>query len=224
MNRKFLLALSVALHAYVGGRLIPSLGLWPWAIVLVAVMLVLTFSMLHLGVFFYRRRHRYSDQVSWASMTAMGLFSSLLVFTLLRDALSLILAAVALAWPATAMQNFAAGSALAVPLATLLVTAIGMWNARRTAAVVNVEIPIAGLPAALHGFTIAQISDVHVGATIKGPYVDSIVDAVNRLDADMVAVTGDLVDGPVADLARHVSPLARLASRHGTFFVTGNHE
>ena len=40
----------------------------------------------------------------------------------------------------------------------------------------------------------------------------------------MVAVTGDLVDGSVAELAGHVAPLAALRSRHGTFFVTGNHE
>ena len=91
-------------------------------------------------------------------------------------------------------------------------------------AVVRVDVPIAGLPDALHGFTIAQVSDIHVGPTIKGPYVDSIVEAVNRLNADLVAVTGDLVDGSVGELAHHVSALARLSSRHGTFFVTGNHE
>ena len=84
--------------------------------------------------------------------------------------------------------------------------------------------PIAGLPAALDGFTIAQISDVHVGPTIKRPYVEAIVDAVNRLDVDLVAITGDLVDGSVRDLAAHVAPLAGLRSRDGIFFVTGNHE
>jgi uncharacterized protein len=89
---------------------------------------------------------------------------------------------------------------------------------------VRVDVPIAGLPADLQGFSIAQISDVHVGPTIKGRYVRGIVEAVNGLRADMVAVTGDLVDGSVRDLAEHVAPLADLASRHGTFFVTGNHE
>jgi predicted MPP superfamily phosphohydrolase len=89
---------------------------------------------------------------------------------------------------------------------------------------VRVDVPIAGLPGDLHGFTIAQITDIHVGPTIKRPYVQAIVDAVNRLNADMVAVTGDLVDGSVAELADHVAPIAQLSSRHGTFFVTGNHE
>jgi predicted MPP superfamily phosphohydrolase len=90
--------------------------------------------------------------------------------------------------------------------------------------VVSVQVPIAGLPQALQGFTIAQISDIHVGPTIKAPYLQAIVDKVNQLEADMVAVTGDLVDGSVRDLAPHVAPLAGLRSRHGTFFVTGNHE
>jgi predicted MPP superfamily phosphohydrolase len=76
----------------------------------------------------------------------------------------------------------------------------------------------------LHGFTIAQISDIHVGPTIKRNYLDAIVDAVNELDADMIAMTGDLVDGSVAHLAQHTAPLSRLSSRHGAYFVTGNHE
>jgi len=87
-----------------------------------------------------------------------------------------------------------------------------------------VEVPIQSLPEALSGFTIVQISDVHVGPTIKRPFLNAIVETVNSLEADLVAVTGDLVDGSVADLARHVAPIAHLSSRHGTFFVTGNHE
>jgi predicted MPP superfamily phosphohydrolase len=88
----------------------------------------------------------------------------------------------------------------------------------------RVDVPIADLPAGLHGFTIAQLSDMHVGPTIRRPYVERIVAAVNALDADMVAITGDLVDGSVRDLADDVAPLAGLRSREGSFFVTGNHE
>jgi predicted MPP superfamily phosphohydrolase len=105
-----------------------------------------------------------------------------------------------------------------------LVTALGFFLARRTAPVVTVEIPVAGLAPALEGFTIAQISDLHVGPTIRREYVERVVERVNRIGADMVAITGDIVDGSVAELASHTEPLGGLTSRHGTYVVTGNHE
>jgi predicted MPP superfamily phosphohydrolase len=88
----------------------------------------------------------------------------------------------------------------------------------------HVDIPIRDLPEALHGFTIAQISDIHVGPTIKRGFVERIVKRVNKLGSDMVAITGDVVDGPVRKLSEHTAPLADLESRHGTYVVTGNHE
>jgi hypothetical protein len=106
----------------------------------------------------------------------------------------------------------------------VLISARGMFNARRLAPVKEIEIALPGLPQALHGFTIAQICDIHVGPTIKRGYLQSIVNAVNRLNADMIAVTGDIVDGSVRHLSAHTTPLAQLSARHGAFFVTGNHE
>jgi predicted MPP superfamily phosphohydrolase len=105
-----------------------------------------------------------------------------------------------------------------------LLTGYGVVQARGRQKVKRVEIPIKGLPPALDGFKIAQISDVHVGPTIKGDFVDMIVEGVNALEPDMVALTGDLVDGSVAELGEHVARFTNLQSRHGTFFCTGNHE
>lgn len=220
MNRLSLFVFLALLHAYIGWRLIPPLAEWPWPAPILAVALLLSFGLLITALQFRRRVHRFSDELAWVSMTAMGFFSSLFVLTLLRDILLMLTGIIS----STFAAQLSTGSALLVPVAALAITALGMWNARRTAAVVRVDVPIADLPDALHGFSIAQVSDIHVGPTIKGPYVAEIVEAVNRLDADMVAVTGDLVDGTVKDLARHVSPLANLTSRHGTYFVTGNHE
>ena len=76
----------------------------------------------------------------------------------------------------------------------------------------------------MHGFSIAQITDVHVGPTIKRGFVERIVERVNDLNADLIAVTGDLVDGSVQQLSAHTAPLAKLSARHGAYFVTGNHE
>jgi predicted MPP superfamily phosphohydrolase len=89
---------------------------------------------------------------------------------------------------------------------------------------VRVDVPIADLPAAFAGFSIAQISDLHVGPTIKRRFVEHIVARVNALGADVIAVTGDLVDGTVEALAAHTAPLSALAAPLGVYFVTGNHE
>lgn len=102
--------------------------------------------------------------------------------------------------------------------------AAGLRAATRVPAVTEVEVPIAGLSPALEGFRIAQISDVHIGPTIKGPWLQAVVEVVNGLQPDMVAVTGDLVDGDADALADDVAPLASLAARHGSFYCTGNHE
>src|SRR5688572_5537666 len=167
------------------------------------------------------RRQPLRDRLMWAGMLAMGSFSSLLVLTFFRDFALLASAAVDAVSVEIALRG---QGALAVPILAALATIAGFINARRRAAIRRVDIPIAGLPAALHGFSIAQISDLHVGPTIKRDYLERVVDAVNGLDADVIAVTGDLVDGSVNDLAPHTEPLSRLAARHGAYFVTGNHE
>ncbi len=212
-----LLLVSLLLHACVGVRIAPDLPEGPWAWLFAG--LVLASALLMPMGLLARRVHTqpWSDRLAWAGSLAMGWFSSLFVLTVLRDA-------VLLAARIVSPNPLAGPSAIAVPLLALAVTAWGFVNARRTAAVVAVDVPIADLPAALHGFTIVQISDIHVGPTIKRPYLHRIVEAVNALRPDMVAVTGDLVDGSVRELGVHVAPLAGLASRHGTFFVTGNHE
>ena len=188
------------LHAYIGWRLLPDMpfGAFPVA----ATMLWLVASALAIPLRLYARRTKHqplADRLTWASLLAIGSFSSLFVLTLVRD--------VALAVGAASLEGFRDYSAVAVPVLAALATVAGFVNARRRARVKRVDVPITNLPAPLHGFSIAQISDIHVGATIKREYVDGIVDAVNGLDADMIAVTGDLVDGSVRQLARHTAPL-----------------
>ena len=218
-----LMFILLLLHAYVGWRLIPALGAAPWLQWLLAGVLMASWLLMPMALLARRiRRQPLSDRLAWSGLLLMGLFSSLFVLTLLRDVIALPLWAASSWWALPAWLTPA--SAAAVPVLALLFTLWGLWNARRTAQVVRVDVPIAQLPPALHGFSIAQISDVHVGPTIKRGYLQAIVERVNALQADMVAVTGDLVDGSVQSLAAHVAPLAHLSSRHGTFFVTGNHE
>jgi len=100
----------------------------------------------------------------------------------------------------------------------------GVRAARRSPDVVEVDVPIDGLPAELDGYRIAQVSDLHVGPTIGAEFAQSVVDSVNALQPDMVALTGDFVDGSVEHLSDGVAPLAALKAQDGVFFVTGNHE
>ena len=210
------------LHAYVGWRLLTDLPMGSFAFGATASWLAASLIATPLWpVGRTIRRQPLKDRLTTASMLAIGAFSSLFVLTLVRDIALLVTMATgaAAAEPAVRTQG-----ALAVPLLAALATLVGFVNARRRARVRRIDVPIAGLPAALHGFTIVQISDLHIGATIKGDYLRRIVDAVNGLGADMIAVTGDLVDGTVRDLGRHTEPLSQLTARHGAFFVTGNHE
>ena len=222
-----LIALVVLVHVYIGWRLIADLPFGTGAALAMIFLLVLSASAMPFGEFARRNKHSpMSDRLAGAGFLAMGFFSSLFVLTLLRE-LILLAASAASLWLSgqeALLHQLHAGSAAAVPVVALFLTFVGFINARRRAVVRNVDVPIAGLPARLHGFSIVQISDVHVGTTIKNGYVTRIVDAVNALDADMIAITGDLVDGSVQRLSSHTQPLGKLAARHGTFFVTGNHE
>ncbi|MGX4640183.1 metallophosphoesterase [Massilia sp. SYSU DXS3249] len=215
------LALHVLLHVYLGVRLLPDIGMGrPVLLALTVVLLLSTLLLVPVGLMSSSlRRRRWSEQLGWMGLLAMGLFSSLFVLTFLRDIVLL------LAWiGGLGSADVTGWSAVAVPLLALVVSFVGFVNARRVARVVKVDVPIAGLPEALHGYSIAQISDIHVGPTIKRAYLNAIVNRVNALQADAIAVTGDLVDGSVQRLALHTEPLARLSAPDGAFFVTGNHE
>jgi predicted MPP superfamily phosphohydrolase len=76
----------------------------------------------------------------------------------------------------------------------------------------------------LDGITIVQLSDMHVGPIIGRTFVERIVAQANAIEPDLIAITGDLVDGSVEQLRERVAPLAQLRARFGVFFVTGNHE
>jgi len=223
MRPYFLVLLSLLLHAYIGVRVGSALSS-PAALALALGLAVLA-ALVPAGLM-ARRLARYpaSFRLEAVGVTALGLFSSLFVLTLLRDAVLLAAWVVAFALSGLDTGALARISAAAVPLLAVALTVLGFANARRTARVKAVDVAIVGLPTALEGFTIAQISDLHVGPTIRAGDVAAIVEAVNALGADVIAVTGDLVDGSVAELRDHVAPLAGLRAPHGSFFVTGNHE
>lgn len=217
--RRFVLTVMPVLgglHAYIGWRLLSGLPIGAPGIAVGALLLCLSTLLVPLGLLarFFAIPETLADRLSWAGSLAMGLFSSVLVLTLLRDVLLLVAGTPALT----------TATAIGVLVAATLMSLIGFINARRVARIVQVDIPLADLPAPLHGFTIVQLSDIHVGPTIKRDYVAAIVRHANHLGADVIAITGDVVDGNVAQLAPHTAPLADLRAPHGVFLVTGNHE
>jgi predicted MPP superfamily phosphohydrolase len=213
VRRRFLSPawLVFCLPLYVGLRLLPGLATRPWSLGIGIAVLIGACVLIPL-----RRR----DRSAWAGPVALGFFSTLFVMTVLRD---VVLLCARVLFGAAAYAALVGPTAIDVLIVTALFTLAGFVVARRPR-LVSVDIPIARLPVPLHGFSIAQISDLHVGPTIRRGFVERLVARVNDLEADLIAVTGDLVDGSVEQLASHTAPLSKLSARHGAFFVTGNHE
>lgn len=214
--------LIFSLPGYIGWRLLPALSLGPLGVcagiaVLLTCCLIIPLSVRNHSI----RNPRLAGILAWGGLLSMGFFSSLFVLTLLRD---VVLLSAHVFLSAQRAASLVAPSAKWTIALTMIVTLAGLVIARRRPSIVDVDIPVRDLPQALHGFLIAQISDVHVGPTIRRGFVERVVAIVNGLQADLIAVTGDLVDGSVQQLSSHTAPLAGLTARHGVYFVTGNHE
>lgn len=171
-----------------------------------------------------REKHSSTDDlVHYVGFLCMGWLSFTLVSTILRDIVWGI-AHVTTPDALPTIERYGGVGILAVATSSLI---LGLLNAIRGPRLAEVEVKIEGLPAALDGLKIAQISDLHVGPTIRHRYVTRVAQLVRDASPDLVALTGDIVDGPVARLAPHVEPLATLAQgplAGRIFFITGNHE
>jgi predicted MPP superfamily phosphohydrolase len=118
----------------------------------------------------------------------------------------------------------ARGTAIFAGLTAASITGYGVKTATGAPQIDRARIPIAKLPRAMDGTRLAVVSDIHIGPLTGVNHARRIVQVINSVDADLVCVVGDLVDGSVAELGRFAAPLADIESRHGAFFVTGNHE
>ena len=229
------LTLIGLVYGYVGWRLISPLEL-DSALRLSAGLAVLCFGLLPPISFLFRRTlqgKRWHDQFCWFTYVSMGFFVLTFLLLLSRDlvwlawdAAILVVRLTSESQEATAEIDVlqASSSNPGVLVVAILMFAHGFYQARRRPRIAEMDIPLPNLPEALVGFRIAQISDIHVGPTIKASFVRKIVETVQSTEPDLIAFTGDLADGSVARLASHVQPLAGLRATHGSYFVTGNHE
>jgi uncharacterized protein len=226
-------AIVGGMHFYLWARLVrdPQLA-EPWRRILTVALAAAALSV-PAGLLAWRLAPSHLVRVASAAVlvwlgAAFLLFVALLATDLVR------LAAGAAAW---ALGNAPAGPpdperrvflARAVAgtavLATGGATTLGFRGAISDPAIHDVPVRLERLPPALSGLTIAQITDLHVGATVVERHVRRVVELTNGMRPDLVAITGDLVDGDVAQLRAATSHLAGLQARYGVFFVTGNHE
>ncbi len=226
----FLVALLVmgASHRYVWARLVRDAALpAPWNRV-ATVAIVVLFVLLMSGFVAARALPRVvSGPLLWVTYSWLGLLFFLVLSLALSDAVKLVTLRLkgsgVLEDPERrkAISRLFAGAAA---FAGLGAGAVGIASVASPVAVKRVKVVLDRLGKPSSGMRIVQLTDVHVGPTIGKSYIDQVVARVNELDADVVVITGDLVDGSVAELAKHVAPLGTMRSRHGIYFVTGNHE
>jgi predicted MPP superfamily phosphohydrolase len=215
-------ALLVSIGSYIGLRLASSPLDWA-GIVMIGILLLL-FPLVH-----WKSRLEGAKEPSSlrtllqvAGFLSMGLMSWLLVVAVARDILLLVL------WLLKGAETVSAFSAqtkgFPALLAAFLLTVLGAFRALRGLRVKNVLVKIPGLPESLRGLRIAQISDLHIGPTIRRAYVQGVVNRISTLAPDLTVLTGDIVDGHVGELEAHAAPLALLEPRGRVFFSPGNHD
>jgi predicted MPP superfamily phosphohydrolase len=233
------LCLLAAIHYYLWARLIRDPQLPPRWRPIASTLLFLLAASMPVALVLGRAHPGIRRLLSWPAFLWMGIMFLLLVTLLSTDLARLLWRlgrrairalsdadAAPTAGPQLSLRrtflarSVAAGASLAV--AGLTLSAIR--SARGPIGVRKVRVRLDRLPAAQDGFTIAQITDVHVGATIGRSFIEEIVRQTNELSPDLIAITGDLVDGTVEQLGHLVEPLRNLRARHGVFFVSGNHE
>lgn len=123
----------------------------------------------------------------------------------------------------TRREFLGVAAAVTPPLFTLSLTTLGLAQLNQFR-IRHFELPLHGLPRQLDGLTIAQVSDIHIGRFTSGRVLRKIVDATNSLRADLVLLTGDLIDDALADLSEGIALVRKLEARFGLCMIEGNHD
>jgi uncharacterized protein len=163
--------------------------------------------------------------IAYLQLVSGGLFAALgmgLLWALLRDGLWVLLRlARARAW---GRKLWTPGVTAAVMCALLALNAWGLRQGTQVPQVVEREITLPQLPAALDGLRIAVLADIHATPVNNAAYVGALVARTNAAQPDMVVLPGDMVDGDAATQAANIAPLAQLQAPLGVWSAPGNHE
>ena len=216
------LALVAGVHYYVARRLVldPALA-EPLRSLALGAIALLGASLVLLPLAERGLRPALARWLAWPPLVWMGVLFFTLNLLLLSDAVLWLMGA------ATSPEQTLAGlrlRAFAVVGLTALATGVAMRSALAGPQLRRVEVELERWPRALDGFRIVQLSDIHIGLLLDRSFAAELVERVGRLAPDLVAITGDLVDGSVEHLGEEVAPFAGLRAPHGVWFVTGNHD
>jgi predicted MPP superfamily phosphohydrolase len=224
-----MLAVLGGVHYYLWARLVRDISLSPAGQRALTLGILVLYLSIPLSFFVRRSGTGFTLPVVWVSSVWLGLLFVLFVVLVAADAgrvVVMLAQKAAGAAPEDPDRRLALSRMFALGV-TVVAGALGLVAVRSgltRVALRDVEVRLRRLPRALDGTTIVQLSDVHVGPTIGRNFIEEVVASTNAVNPDVVAITGDLVDGSVEALREHVAPLAKLRARWGVYFVTGNHE
>ncbi len=221
-----LTALSALMHRFLWARLVRDPA-WPapWGGVLTAAVVTLA-ALVPLTFLAMRWLDRsVNGPMAWVAYVWLGFAMYLFLLTATAE-IGRGVAALGPSRPFDPERRVVVWRAIAAAIAAVAasVGGRGLANVARGFEIRRVRVPLAKLPASASGYSIVQLTDIHVGPTIGRAYVEKIVRETNALAPDLIVITGDLVDGSVAQLKNLVEPLRSLRAIDGVFFVTGNHE
>ena len=219
------LGLFALLHLYVAHRLFVAPALPPVLAIVGCALLAVLLALVPVGFFFSRKDRGWPSRVfPPLAIGWLGVSAVLLTVTAVTD-LGRLLYGLLHGWlGAVAALRQARLQAGVIALGTAVLVPFAMWTARGRLVLSRVRVPLEKLTPGVAGLRIVQISDLHIGDRLGEEFLRRVVDRVNALRPDVVAITGDLVDGPAHVVEGALKPLADLVAPHGVYFVTGNHE
>ncbi len=195
---------------------------WIWSVKLSLAVLLLMASQYH---FFSRLSSGSVFSPEFPRSIVIGfnlLFGAILllaVFQLLLDAISLLILLVKGSFPVVPV-----GMRYVMGIAAIALSALGVSRAIVVPDVKDMEIAIPGLPPAFDGYRLVQLTDLHISRLFPATWTEAVVSKTNALDADLIVITGDLIDGSVENRRADVAPLAGLRAPDGVYTIPGNHE
>jgi predicted MPP superfamily phosphohydrolase len=221
-----------SIHYYFWIKLIKNTGMPQlWKSIGISVLVVLLLYLLTAMLLSQYLSTKYSQPLLWIAYLWMGIMMLLFITLLFTDLIKVILYFYSkftisneFAVDIERRQFISGLLALGSSAIVLIASGISVINYYSKPFVNKIQITLSGLPKIFNGFKIVQISDLHIGQLMTRSKLEEIVQQVNSLEPDLIAITGDLVDGSIKLLSNEVKPIMHLKAKKGIFFVTGNHE